>query len=403
VNCATGGVKLEYGLDANNSGVLDAGEITASLTKYLCNGAVGTNGATGPQGPIGITGATGSTGPQGQTGAVGPQGPAGTNGLSAYQIWLNQGNTGTQQDFLNSSGNSGSSAVSPVTTPNTTGNYSVLSGMGLPAFLNYYGDCALGNHVCTNNEIIANNSAYCNLTIPLNAAAFINSQVTTIIYVRDTLRIIGTLSGNGVNGAYNSNNPTNHLGAAPSGVASNVWPGGTNTYGTGGNGFSFSWNVWQQPPTLNQMGGSIVLNAGYTWWNGGCSPSNGDNMTPEYLKNIIHFGFDISGGNACGAYCNYNNYVAGGQGGGGLIIIARNVVFSGSISLNGGNGAAALGCTYNGNTPQILNSGGGGGGSCVIRTTNIISANGSFIGIGGSQGGGCNSKGGNGSMIIVTE
>lgn len=37
-NCATGGVKLEYGIDANNSGVLDAGEINATLTKYVCNG-----------------------------------------------------------------------------------------------------------------------------------------------------------------------------------------------------------------------------------------------------------------------------------------------------------------------------------------------------------------------------
>ena len=39
-NCATGGVKLEYGIDANNSGVLDAGEINATLTKYVCNGNI---------------------------------------------------------------------------------------------------------------------------------------------------------------------------------------------------------------------------------------------------------------------------------------------------------------------------------------------------------------------------
>ena len=30
----------------------------------------------------------------------GPQGPPGNNGSSAYEIWLNQGNTGTQADFL---------------------------------------------------------------------------------------------------------------------------------------------------------------------------------------------------------------------------------------------------------------------------------------------------------------
>jgi hypothetical protein len=85
-NCATGGVKLEYGLDNNTNGILDIGEINASLTKYVCNGAIGATGptgATGPQGPIGITGATGPQGPQGltgQTGATGPAGPAGPAG-----------------------------------------------------------------------------------------------------------------------------------------------------------------------------------------------------------------------------------------------------------------------------------------------------------------------------------
>jgi hypothetical protein len=56
VNCATGGVKLEYGMDANNNGSLDAGEINATLTKYVCNGAVGATGATGPQGLQGTPG-----------------------------------------------------------------------------------------------------------------------------------------------------------------------------------------------------------------------------------------------------------------------------------------------------------------------------------------------------------
>ena len=57
-------MKLEYGLDANGNGTLDAGEINASLTKYVCNGAAGANGAAGP------------------AGAAGSQGPAGTNGTN---------------------------------------------------------------------------------------------------------------------------------------------------------------------------------------------------------------------------------------------------------------------------------------------------------------------------------
>jgi hypothetical protein len=76
-NCATGGVKIEYGLDANNNGTLDVSEINATLTKFVCNGAVGATGATGLQGPIGDIGPAGTQGPQGV------QGPAGSNGTNA--------------------------------------------------------------------------------------------------------------------------------------------------------------------------------------------------------------------------------------------------------------------------------------------------------------------------------
>lgn len=40
-NCPGGGVKLEYGLDTNSNGTLEADEINASLTKYVCNGDPG--------------------------------------------------------------------------------------------------------------------------------------------------------------------------------------------------------------------------------------------------------------------------------------------------------------------------------------------------------------------------
>ena len=42
-NCATGGVKQEYGIDANINGILDPAEINATLTKYVCNGATGSD------------------------------------------------------------------------------------------------------------------------------------------------------------------------------------------------------------------------------------------------------------------------------------------------------------------------------------------------------------------------
>ncbi len=74
-------------------------------------GTAGNDGATGPQGPPGadgVDGQDGATGPQGPPGADGADGVVGATGLdgadgdSAYEIWLSLGNTGNQQDFINS-------------------------------------------------------------------------------------------------------------------------------------------------------------------------------------------------------------------------------------------------------------------------------------------------------------
>ena len=63
---------------------------------WLSQGNTGTeqdflNGITGPQGPAGTNGIDGTDG---------------QDGLSAYEVWLSQGNTGTEQDFLDSLVNS---------------------------------------------------------------------------------------------------------------------------------------------------------------------------------------------------------------------------------------------------------------------------------------------------------
>ena len=69
-------------------------------------GEQGPVGPQGEQGPAGPQGEQGPAGPQGEQGPAGPQGDpgaagaAGADGLSAYQIWLNAGHTGTEADFL---------------------------------------------------------------------------------------------------------------------------------------------------------------------------------------------------------------------------------------------------------------------------------------------------------------
>jgi len=55
VNCSAGGVKVEFGLDANNNGILDVSEINATLTKYICNG---TSGSYTAGSGVAITGST---------------------------------------------------------------------------------------------------------------------------------------------------------------------------------------------------------------------------------------------------------------------------------------------------------------------------------------------------------
>lgn len=78
-------------------------------------GAIGPVGPIGLQGPSGAAGATGPTGPAGSAGPDGPQGPqgpqgipgttgatgaSGTDGRSAYQVAVDQGYTGTEEEWL---------------------------------------------------------------------------------------------------------------------------------------------------------------------------------------------------------------------------------------------------------------------------------------------------------------
>jgi hypothetical protein len=74
-------------------------------------GDVGQTGPAGEQGPAGPQGEQGPAGAQGEQGAqgipgiggegsVGPEGAAGQDGLTAYEVWVNLGNTGTEQEFI---------------------------------------------------------------------------------------------------------------------------------------------------------------------------------------------------------------------------------------------------------------------------------------------------------------
>lgn len=92
VNCAAGGYKLVFYVDANANGLLDASEERDARSVYVCNavlgdgGASGSTGATGETGASGATGATGALGQAGPTGASGAPGPVGAAGSDGCPV-----------------------------------------------------------------------------------------------------------------------------------------------------------------------------------------------------------------------------------------------------------------------------------------------------------------------------
>ncbi len=344
-NCQNGGVKILVGTDLNGNALLEDSEVNNSFTRFVCNGL-----------------------------------------------------------------NSSSSNFTPIN--NSQGNFSLLTGSQVPNFLRFFGDCSNGNKVCVNNEILSSNSKFCNLTIPNGVTAKINPGVRTLIYVQDTLFLYGSIDGSGGQNLSNSNNlTTNHLGAGASSYnVCNCSSGSCSTTGTGNSNFTISWTAAQTPSTLyGYFDGSLSKTSGMGVCDMSCNTwmgnmANGSDMTVSDLQTVLHFGANISGSNGQSVVSGFNScqvLANGGQGGAGLYIMARNVVFDGTISLNGGNGVIGTSTCGSGSSSA---SAGGGAGSCIISTNNVISQNGSFQANGGLAGlSSCGIRGGNGAMIIVTD
>lgn len=64
-------------------------------------GPKGETGSQGPRGEKGDRGDVGPRGPRGEQGDRGPQGANGQDGKSAYELWKDQGNEGSLEDFFN--------------------------------------------------------------------------------------------------------------------------------------------------------------------------------------------------------------------------------------------------------------------------------------------------------------
>lgn len=84
-------------------------------------GPKGDTGATGPAGPQGDQGIQGPMGPKGDTGAKGADGYNGTNGISAYEVAVVNGFTGTETEWLASLEGPQGPAGADSTVPGPTG------------------------------------------------------------------------------------------------------------------------------------------------------------------------------------------------------------------------------------------------------------------------------------------
>lgn len=117
---------------------------------------------------IGVDGAQGETGPEGPQGTEGPQGEAGADGadgaagLSAYEIWLGLGNTGTEEDFIAylSGGAAFSPSVHGVFDSQTDGNtFEIAEAIGTVSIELWGASGGSGGDICGQTQ----GASSCNL------------------------------------------------------------------------------------------------------------------------------------------------------------------------------------------------------------------------------------------------
>ncbi len=345
------------------------------------------NGITGPQGPAGTNGV------DGVDGATGPAGADG-NGISSIEdngngtvtILLTDGSSeiislqdndddpineiqsiSLVNDTLILSNPNGSDSIYLNTTSNQSsapmvGN-SFISLDTISPLMKQIGNGVEGDFSCASFSGNLNGEHYYkNFTVESFCTLSIQPAQTTIIHVSDTCFIYGTINGNGsiVSPSYTEDR-TQWIGAAGSCTQSPV--GQSCSYGT------FAWSY--SPPELNQL-----LGYGHTKQFGSWS---GSDMSLNKIRVSTWLGTNIhgySGNRTCGGTPTQCTSVTA-QGGAGLIIIARVLVFNGQITLNGSNGQQS----------GWAASGAGGGGSLVLSADDIISNVGNVSVLGGNGGG----------------
>ncbi|HYV48845.1 MAG TPA: collagen-like protein [Myxococcaceae bacterium] len=406
-NCATGGVKVEYGLDVNGNGVLEIAEVNAALTRYVCNGA---------QGPQGIQGAQGSQGAQGAQGAAGTAGANGLSSLTATAVESPSANCatgGTRVDYgVDTNGNGVldaaevNASLRRYVCNGAQGPQGIAGAQGTAGTLGAYGDGSGGALNITNpTDWNATPPANANLQftdISVTAGVTFTVPSGTVLRATGNVTISGTINvlpGTTDNGQFRPP-PGVALGAATQPTAGLAIPKLTAVH-------------LVRLPIYG--GGAGARNATCTGGEGGGSFA----IFAKGTVNITASGSIFANGRdsvnpATGAV----GVVGCGGGAGGVIVIIgkTSLTMAGAVRANAGNGSSGFDMNF-GN----FEGGGGGGGGGIIHflssaapaVTGTISATagtGGTTGQGtggpgvfaGGGGGACGGNGGAGAVAVGT-
>ena len=330
-NCATGGARVDYGLDANGNGVLDPAEVNAALRRYTCNGA------QGPQGPIGATGATGATGPQGVPGPAGATGPQGAPGiLGAY----GDGSAGALNIATNTDWTTTFSGANLQFTDITVAT-GVMLVVPSGTILRATGNVTINGAILVTQGAVDNGTFRPHPGVGLGAAS--NPQQGIGLSQTAAARLVKLPEYGGGAGARNAT-----CTGGGGGGSFAIYARGTLSVPLGGSitasglpSINPATGTVGVPGGGGGGGGLIVLMGKTSVSVAGTLQAAGGNGSP---------GFDGNLGNAEGG---------GGGGGGGIILLLSSTAptVTGTIGVSGGSAGANAGAS------ATINAGGGGGGA----------------------------------------
>ena len=269
-----------------------ASQPAASPTCAITTSTPGANGANGSVGAAGIgaydlwlllgntgdeqdfldslVGKSGGNGYIGETGLSGPSGDVGVTGKSAYELWLAAGNTGTAQDFLDSLlGSNG------VTGANGISAYQLWLSLGHVGTETDFIDSLIGIQGVAGVDGICVNGT--NGTNGTNGADGVNGLSAYQVWVLNghtgetqaafLASLVGAAGTNGTNGIQGADGP-----AGPTGPQGPQGPAGLSGLGSSASYFS---NVAQGPFAANTIQ-AFTLNQ--TDWQTGVALQSGSQI-----------------------------------------------------------------------------------------------------------------------------